>query len=253
MDIVAYLPAVVAFVAALVAILGAPKWDASKRGWHRLTRAGRLTLLLAGFALLASLVLTWRSQVAAESQRASRERVGLVAHTELRLALQQLSGPFYEVFLREAGDVPPEFGIVPANILDAKSRKLLASLDLNAESPATPAEGRPLKWGVWFAESAKAADGEIGRVLQTYAAYLDPDVLAALSDLRTSEFFGIRLKGMDDFLKANSFRGDEPLLFMYADPNSDHPFGYEHFWNVMIELDARLAKDEARLRRWGKR
>jgi hypothetical protein len=252
MDIVAYLPALVAFVAALVAVVGAPKWDATKRGWQRLTRVGRLTLVLATFALLGSLVLTWRAQEAADSQRASRERVSLVAHTELRLALRQLSGPFYEVLFREADVVPPEFGIVPANILDAKSRRLLASLDLNASSPATPAEGRPLKWGEWFAESATTADGEISRVLQTYAAYLDADVLAAISDLRTSEFFGLRLKGMDEFLKANAFRGNEPLLFIYADPNPHHPFGYEHFWNVMIELDTRLAKDESRLRRWGK-
>lgn len=253
MDVVAYLPPVVAFFAALLAIVGAPKWDASKRGWHRLTRAGRLTLLLAGLALVASLVVTWRSQVAAESQRTSRERVALVAHTELRLALERLSGPFYEVFFRETGEVRPEFGIVPANILDTRSRKLLASLDLNALSPAVTGDGRRLKWGEWFGELAKAADDEIGRILQTYAAYLDSDVLAALSDLRTSEFFEIRLKGMDDFLKANSHRGDEPLPFMFADPNSDLPFGYAHFWKVMIELDARLAKDEARLKRWGKR
>src|SRR5690606_37694283 len=133
-------------------------------------------------------------------------RISLVAHTELRLALRQVSGPFYEVLFRESGAVPPEFGVVPANILDPKIRKALASLDLNAGSPATPPVGRPLRWGEWFAHSAKAADDRIGRVLQTYAAYLDADVLAALSDLRTSEFFELRLKGMDDFLEMNSHK-----------------------------------------------
>lgn len=251
MQLVAYLPAVVAFVAAIVAIAGPKKWDANKRGWRRLTRAGWLTLLIAVFALLASVMLTWRSQVAAESQRASRERISLVAHTELRLALRQLSGPFYEV-LSESGAVLPEFGIVPENILETENRQVLASLDLNAESPATPASGRPLKWAEWFAYSAKAADDRIGRVLQIYAAYLDADVLAALSDLRTSEFFELRLKGMDELLEMNSHKRDEPILFYYADPNSDRPFGYEHFWSVMIELDSQLTKDETSLKRWGK-
>ncbi len=253
MELVSYLPAMAAFVASIVAIVGTPKWDANKRGWHRLTRAGRFTLLLAGIALLASVVLTWRSQVAAEAQRASHERISLVAHTELRLALRQVSGPFYEVLFREIGAVPPEFGIVPVDILDPKSRKMLASLDLNAESPATTSEGRPLRWGEWFAYSAKAADERIGRVLQIYAAYLDAEVLAALSDLRTSEFFELRLKGLDEFLEMNSHKGTEPILFYYADPSSDHPFGYEHFWRVLVELDGQLTKDESRLRRWGKR
>jgi hypothetical protein len=248
MELVAYLPAVVAFVAAIVAIVGAPKWDSNKRGWLRLTRAGRLTLLLAGFALLASVVLTWRSQVAADSQRASRERISLVAHRELRLALRQLSGPFYKVLSREFGAVQPEFGIVPANILDAKSRKVLASLDLNANAPVAP----PLKWGDWFAYRAKAADDGIIHVLQTYAAYLDADVLVTLSDLRTSEFFELRLKGMDKFLEMNSYKGSEPILFSIVDPSSPIPSGYEHFWDVMIKLDSQLSKDETR-RRWGKR
>lgn len=43
-----------------------------------------------------------------------------------------------------------------------------------------------------------------------------------------------------------------PLYFIYAEQNPEHPFGYEHFWNTMIQLDSKLLKDEALLRQWGR-
>lgn len=202
MDLIAYLPAIVAFAAALVAIVGAPKWDPTQTGRRRLTQAGQVVLALAALALLASSILTWRAQSAADTQRINRERVTLIAHTELRRALRQLSGPFDDALWETGRSFSlGEFGIVPAGILDPQSRKALASLNLHAESPFTPAEGPPLAWGAALAENARAAAGQIDRVLQTYAAYLDADILVLISDLQTSEFFQLRLLGLDDFQK----------------------------------------------------
>jgi len=92
MNVVDYIPSTVAFSAALVALVGKPKWDPEKRGLPRLTVTGRLTLALATIALLSSFALTWRAQQAADLRRTQQEKIMRVAHTELRLALQDLSG-----------------------------------------------------------------------------------------------------------------------------------------------------------------
>src|SRR6266568_8966791 len=97
MNVVDYLPSIVAFAAALVALVGKPKWDPEKRGLRRLTLTGRLTLALASIAILSSFALTWRAQQAADLRRTQQDRITRVAHTELRLALQDLSGWFVEV------------------------------------------------------------------------------------------------------------------------------------------------------------
>ena len=251
MQALLYIPAVVGFAAALIAIGGAPKWDPTQHGLRRLTATGRVALAMAAIALLASSVLTWRAQQSADFQRIQRERITTVAHTELRLAIRQLSGPFFEVLFRETGQVPPEFGLVPLNVLDQPNRTVLAALDLNAASPFTPATGPPLKWWDAFQGSATNASKQIDRVLLIYAPYLDSDVLALVSELQTSEFLVMRLQRLGEHVTMNASEG-RPLPFRYAEPSPDHPWGYEHFWGLVSELDKKLTKDETRLRRWGK-
>src|SRR5574341_1248547 len=97
MNVADYIPSLVAFAAALVALVGKPKWDPKQRGLRRLTVAGRLTLALATIALLSSFALTWRAQQAADLRQTQQAKITRVAHTELRLALQDLSGWFVEV------------------------------------------------------------------------------------------------------------------------------------------------------------
>jgi len=126
-----YIPALVAFVAALIAVVGAPKWDTAKRGFGRPTITGRAVIALATVALLASLGLTWRAQQRADFQQLQRDRITVVAHTELRLALRQLTGNFTEAF-RDRGEAPPEFGLVPKDVLDPTKRAALAARDLRA-------------------------------------------------------------------------------------------------------------------------
>jgi hypothetical protein len=84
MNVIDYIPSVVAFAAALLALLGKSKWDPDRRGLHKLTGTGFLTLALAGAALSASFALTWRAQQAADLKRAQQEKIVRVAHTELR-------------------------------------------------------------------------------------------------------------------------------------------------------------------------
>lgn len=89
-------------------------------------------------------------------------------------------------------------------------------------------------------------------MLQIYAAYLDSEVLALLSELRTSEFLVWRLQRLKEHVDNNiHVRG--PILFHYVEPNPSHPWGYEQFWSLILALDRKLLKDTDRLRPWGRR
>jgi len=240
MNALDYSPSIVAFAAALIALVGKPKWDPEKRGLQRLTSSGRLTLALATIALLSSFVLTWRAQQGADLRRIQQEKITHVAHTELRLALQDLSGWFVEALWQAKLDTvrpgysgPRTSGLIfPQCMLNNGDRALIAA---------------KLKNQPWRKEAIKdaaiRASGEIDRTLQIYAAYLDPDVLSLLSELRHSDFL-FRIQRIEE----------QPMLDIPEAERGHFPpdaFGYEQFWNLVMQLDARLYRDEANERIWG--
>ena len=100
-DLLPYISAIVAFLAALIAVVGKPKWDGSKHGFRRLNRTGLLAVALASMALACTIGLTWSAQRAAEEQRTQRDEIRKLAHTELRLAIQELSEQFVGVLVRQ--------------------------------------------------------------------------------------------------------------------------------------------------------
>lgn len=240
MNVLVFIPSIVAFAAALVALVGRPKWDPEKRGLHRLTGAGWFTLMLASVALISSFALTWQAQEAADLRRIQQEKITLVAHTELRLALQDLSGWFVEVLFQAKVDTvvpgyqgPRTSGLIfPQAMLNDGDRALIA-----AKLEAQPG------WKDSINDAAIRASAEIDRTLQIYAAYLDPDVLATVSALRHSEFL-FRIQHMDE----------QPMLDVPVEQRDHFPpdaFGYEYFWKLVVHLDETLVRDGANDRVWG--
>ena len=63
MNLVDYIPPLIGFVAALVALVGKPKWNPQGSGLQKLTAKGYLTGMLAFFALLSSFVIIYFAQV----------------------------------------------------------------------------------------------------------------------------------------------------------------------------------------------
>ncbi len=235
-----YIPSIVAFAAALVALVGKPKWDPEKRGLRRLTPAGRLTLALASIALLSSFALTWRAQQAADLRRIQQEKITRVAHTELRLALQDLSGWFVEVLWQAKLDTvvpgyqgPRTSGLIfPQCMLDDRDRAMIA-----AKLKAQPG------WRDSIKDAAIRSSAEIDRTLQIYAAYLSPDVLDAVSALRHSEFL-FRIQRIEE----------QPMLDVPPGDRGHYPpdaFGYEQFWKLVAQLDGMLVRDTNNNRVWG--
>ncbi len=235
-----YIPSIVAFAAALVALVGKPKWDPKKRGLRRLTLTGRLTLALASVALLSSFAFTWRAQQAADVRRTQQEKITRVAHTELRLALQDLSGWFVEVLWQAKLDTvvpgyqgPHTSGLIfPKCMLNDGDRAMIA-----AKLKAQPG------WRDSIKSAAIRASGDVDRTLQIYAAYLSSDVLGAVSALRHSEFL-FRIQRIEQ----------QPMLDVPPEDRSRYPpdaFGYEQFWKLVAQLDEVLVRDTSNDRVWG--
>jgi hypothetical protein len=71
-----------------------------------------------------------------------------------------------------------------------------------------------------------------------------------LSELRTSEFLVLRLRGLDDYV--NMKKEAKVLGFHFVDPPSmqDHmDTGYKPFWDIVTSLDSVLERDDAKLER----
>ena len=215
---------------ALIAIVGKPKWDPAQTGWRRLTPSGRLTILLAALALFASFALTLRAQRDADVHRTQRERINKVAHTEIRLALQGISGWFVQVAC-------PGPWMWPACMLEDSGRASLAEA-------TTVGHGNSLDTVKSIRDGANRGSAELDRTLQIYAAYLDDDVLASLSELRHSEYLFrvVHSEANTDFLDV------PPDQRKYYPPDF---LGYEKFWRLVVKLDQRLTRDDSNPGLWG--
>lgn len=240
-----YLPGLVAFVAAMVAIAGAPKTDATKRGLRQLTRTGWIALALALIALLGSVTLTHRAQLAAEVQATQRRAVRSAAHAEIRLALHTLTRWFFLLL----GDDGPNarFALVPPHVFDGPRLREAQRIDIRR--PLT-IFAPPTTWAELLKSSADRGSEQLTQSLQIYAAYLDPETLSLLSDFRTSDFLVLRLRGLDDYVQMNQHV--DTLGFHFVDPPGMHDrmdTGYDRFWRLVARLDTLLEKDTTRLAR----
>lgn len=240
LNLLPYISAVGAFLAALIAIVGKPKWDPDKSGFRKLTPTGRVAATLAILALGSTSVLTWNAQRTADEQRSQRERIERVAHTELRLTIQDLSGWFVEVLWQAKLDTvrpgykgPRTSGLIfPQCMLNDGDRALIA-----AKLKAQPG------WKASIESAAIRASASIDRTLQIYAAYLSSEVLAAISALRHSEFL-FRIQRMEE----------QPMLDVPLEERAHFPpdaFGYERFWSLVVQLDEVLVRDTSNERVWG--
>lgn len=240
-----YLPGAVAFAAALLAIAGGKKTISTKRGISRPTRTGWFALGLAVAALASGMAITWRSQQLLEAQARQRATLRSVAHAELRLALHSITQWFFLLL----GDDGPHarFALVPAHVFDMKSVQEAQTVDIRKPlaifSP-------PTTWAELLQTSADRGSQQLTQVLQIYAPYLEPDVLALLSELRTSDFLVLRLRGLRDHVEMN--KHVQTLGFHFVDPPGmrDHlDTGWDRFWKIMVQLDRLLERDTKRLER----
>jgi hypothetical protein len=234
-----YLPGGVAFVAVVMGIIPTPKWDSTQEGLRHLTPLGWVTIVLGFTALVASLILTWRSQRALDFQVHQRSRIQAIAHAELRQALRQITWPFFDLFGdRKDGS---EMLLVPPHIEDPDRLAAVMRIEVRSEDPALSGSTFEQPWANVLEENANRGAAQIDRAMQIYATYLEPQVLEVLFELRKSEFLVIRLQTLVENVKMNAhvkfLQFPFPSRLGTDDPISS---GYGPFWEMIRKLDKML-------------
>ena len=127
-----YAPPIVAFVAAIAAVVGSPKWDTDAPGFAKITPFGWLVLAIGLLALSTSLLVTSRNKREQTRQRETKERIASIGTRQLLRAFQHSVHPIASDSIWRRQCKEPES---PLDLLDPERRKILATLDLNSKSP----------------------------------------------------------------------------------------------------------------------
>jgi hypothetical protein len=226
-----YAPPVVAFIAAVAAVVGSPKWDATAPGLAKVTPYGWLVLAIGLLALATSVSVTSRNRREQATQRLTKNRIASIGNGQLLKAMQHSVHPMVnDAIWRNQCPMPK----CPSDMLDPERRKILSTLDLNSTSPYADGSFEEIRWFRILERAAREGVGEITTTLQIYAAYLSPDVMDAVTKVLHSDFMRFRLLHINDIVQANT-HGDEnrPVPFFWVAEDGRNGREYEEFWGLL--------------------
>jgi hypothetical protein len=243
-----YASAAFTCAAALTGIIG-DTHDAAFPGVPGVTLLGwaAIVAVLLGFIII--ILETYRDQKKINWQTQQRKRIEEIAHAEIRLAIKQITAPFFSLF----GDSNKEsvFEIIPERIEDSDSMAAVLRVELRSNNPGELMSGHfEETWDKVLKMNADHGAERIDRAMQIYGTYLEPSVLESLYDIRTSEFLVLRLQRLDELVEMNTKVEFLSFPFPNFQKGDDlHAWGYGKFWKTVRILDDLLVKDEERLHR----
>jgi hypothetical protein len=240
-----FLPPVVAFIAAIVAVIGAPKWDTDARGLAKVTTLGWAVLVIGLIALGSSLLVTVRNHRQQREQAHRRERIAQIGMRELLRAVDHATFPFkHDSIYGGKCEAPPS----PLDLLDQKRREVLAQVNLNSASPYAGGSFEPVKWCELIQNAAVKGTALATTALQIYASYLPPMVMEITSDLLNSPFLRMGLLEMHELILANTY-GDKNrrVPFFWVKDNKMHGADYENFWRLVAAVMAACSPGDAEM------
>lgn len=224
-------PPIVAFIAAVAAVVGSPKWDTAAPGFAKITPFGWLVLAIGLLALVTSLSVTSRNKREQIRQRETKERIATIGTRQLLRAFQHAVHPIGSDSIWRRQCQEPES---PLDLLDPERRKILATLDLNSKSPYADGSFEEIKWFSMLERAAREGSDEITATLQIYASYLSPDVMDATTKVLYSDFLRFRLLHIHDIVQANTHRDENrPVPFFWVANDEMHNQDYEEFWRLL--------------------
>lgn len=123
-----YVPSIVAFLAAVAAVIGSPKWAADALGLAKVTPFGWTVLAIGFLALSTSILVTSRNKREQAKQKKTKERIAAIGIGQLLKAFQHAVHPIISdsIWRRQCKPL-----LSPMDLLDSERRRILASLDLN--------------------------------------------------------------------------------------------------------------------------
>lgn len=226
-----YAPPIVAFIAAIAAVAGSPKWDAGASGFSKITPFGWIVLAIGLLALISSILVTSRNRLEQTRQRQTKEHIASIGARQLLQAFQHTVHPIASDHIWRRQCEEPES---PLDLLDPKRRTILSTLDLNSASPYADGSFEEIRWFRMLERAAREGSDEITTTLQIYASFLSPEIIDATTKVLYSSFLRFRLLHIHDIVQANTHRdANRPVPFFWAADDRMHNEDYEEFWRLL--------------------
>ena len=227
-----YLPPLVAFGAALVAVIGSPKWNEEGAGIDKVTPHGWIVAGIALVALITTLLVTLRNQKKQESQRGIRAQIAKTGKEQLLRGVERAICVFMDTRQWDKEKPEPQS---PLDLLNHERRTALSSINLNGMSNYADGKGN-VKWWRMFEDTANNGSAQITTSLQIYVTFFDAPLIEAATKLLNCEFM-LRLRHIHDVVEAN-IHGDSgrSVRFFWVAPDEHMRSGYEEFWPLVTEV-----------------
>lgn len=226
-----YVPPIIAFVAAIAAVIGSPKWDSKANGLLKITPFGWIVLAIGLLALVASVLVTARNKSDQAKTKKTREQIAAIGRSQLLKAINHAVHPIVYSAIWQQHCAAPES---PLDLLSTDRRRILFELDLNSASPYADGSFAEIKWHTMLQRAATEGAREITTTLQIYSAYLSPEVMESATRLLYSDFLQFRLMHMHDKVLANTHRdSNRAVPFFWAAEDNRRNADYEEFWQLL--------------------
>ncbi|MFC5742740.1 hypothetical protein [Dyella tabacisoli] len=223
-----YIPPIIAFAAAVVAIVGTPKWDGTAVGIAKITPLGWLVLGIGLMALMATVLITARNSREHAQQWQTRERILATGKAQLLRAVLHTIHPLSSSFIwRNQCDAPES----PADFLHPSRRETLAALELTSVSPYKDGSFEDIKWHQMLERAATEGASRIVTTLQIFSTYFPAEIIETATQFLNCEFLQMRLLRINDLVNANThFNKARPVPFFMVKEDEMHNQSYEEFW-----------------------
>ncbi len=178
-----YVPVVIAFVLALVALIG-DTYCKDAHGAKRLTSLGWITLVLIGASFVYSLYAAYAQREAVAKKRAGTALVAKVVHDEVHEGLRALLPPFRQLYIdnKNLGYVPEDSITIEKMLAPGVVNKAINTcLDSRPKTFTTiPDSGT---WNNIFRINITSGIDTLNNVVTQYGKYASPELISAIHTL----------------------------------------------------------------------
>lgn len=238
-----YLPPIVALAAAVVAVIGSPKWDEKAEGLHRLTGLGWATLVVGLLAFVATCMVTAKNNRERTQEKKTREAIATTGKERLLTNLHHIIGPMMSDYIWGRASTPKS----AKDMLTQERHLKLGELDINSVSPFAAGDFKEIRWHKMIEEYARDGSAEMITTLQIFVTYLPAEVIDTATKLLECDFLKMHLFHLHDLVDANTHidKNRVVTMFMYhTEDKSMDERGYREFWSLYIQLERQCGAGE---------
>lgn len=184
-----YIPIILAFASALVAITG-NTWNKNEAGLRKLTASGRFTLALIVFSLIYSIASVYQQRDQKQREELEKMKLGKIISAEITRSLSAIESPFRSLYMENNGGK-----YISENEI---SLDLMLTEPMLEKAQRTCLELRPQTFysipdsGTWsdiFRSGISIGIGRLDRLVDRYGVSMSSEMLDAIHDLQVNGYF----------------------------------------------------------------